>query len=425
MKTHNTLVGFALIALLAAALLAAPLVPAPSYAQADAGQIAITGHDGNIHLYDVASETDALVTDDAISGIKLYSWPTWSNDGQLAYFGTSLSDTPPYRFAIFVRSAAGDDPVTVFTAPDEAFTYAYWSPGDCPDGNCRDLAVLYTSANGRLAVRRVRSTGGGAEFTVEDLAQGGPFYWDWSPDGQSMFWARFSSELAIYDVASASVVQEFTERQGLQRAVDWSPVDNRLLSAVRSGGRSDLVIFDGDTRQVLASGVDGILSFEWSPDGSQVAYADNDGGGLHLANAATAQEIALVSDDVVSFFWSPDGARIAYITLRVERDDVNLKPAPGSVKQEGRPIARWHVYDVSAGTSTPLAAFIPSRDMLYYLQFYDQFARSHRLWSPDSRYLVYGETTRDGQMLVSLLDTRTEGSTPVTLMEGTFGVFSW
>jgi TolB protein len=286
--------------------------------------------------------------------------------------------------------------------------------------------VLYTTGSGDLAVRRVRSTGSGTEFAVEEVAEGAPFYWDWSPDGQSMFWARFSQQLEIYDVASNAVVETLSEQPGLQRAVDWSPVDNRLLSAIQSGRRSsDLVVFDGDTRQVLVEGLNGIVSFEWSPDGRQVAYTDNDGGQLSIVDARTGGPVAAVSDDVVAFFWSPDGTRIAYITLRYEEDNISAKRAAKPAAQDDLPTARWHVYDRMSGTSTPFAAFVPTRDMLYYLQFYDQFSRSHRLWSPDSRYIVYGEQTSDGRQWVSLLDVLTPGSAPDTLMEGSFGVFSW
>ena len=423
MKTIKPVVGLAFIASIVTLVIP---VPGFSYAAtSSAGQIAIAGYDGNIHLYDMAAATSTALTDDAVIGSKQYSWPTWANDGQLAYFGISLIDDPPYRFGIFVQPLTGD-PVTVYTSPDEVFTYAYWSPGECPAGSCRDLAVLYTSVSGGLAVRRVRSLDSGAEFTVEELAEGAPFYWDWSPDGQSMFWARFSDQLEIYDVASNTVAQTFAEQPGLQRAVDWSPVDNRLLAAVQTDGTSDLMVFDGDTRQVLAGKIAGIVSFEWSPDGSQVAYTDNDAGNLNIVDAQTGESVAFVSDDVVGFFWSPDGARIAYITLRYEKNDVNLKPAARPAAQDDEiPVIRWHVYEVASGVNTPLAAFIPTRDMLYYLQFYDQFSRSHRLWSPDSRYIVYSEMTKDGKQWVSLLDTLTPGDPPQPIMEGSFGVFSW
>ncbi|MGV2435002.1 MAG UNVERIFIED_CONTAM: hypothetical protein LVT10_09090 [Anaerolineae bacterium] len=64
-----------------------------------------------------------------------------------------------------------------------------------------------------------------------------------------MFWARFNQSLQLYDVASARITQEWDESQGSQRSVDWSPVDNRLLTTLEHfGSASDLVILDGDER---------------------------------------------------------------------------------------------------------------------------------------------------------------------------------
>ena len=421
------------VLLLAVGSIAHAQDPEPLQPGESAGLIAITGADKNIHLYDVASESFTMLTDDAVLGQRTYSWPTWALDGQLAYFGSSLIDDLPYRLGIFIQPVDGEtwlDAIQVYRSSSEVFTYAYWSPGECPAGNCRDLAVLYTRSGGNLAVRRVRSTGIAAtedDFTVSELAAGGPFYWDWSPDGQAMFWARYGLQLEIYDVAGDTIVQTFDEVQGLQRAVDWSPVDDRLLSAVNSGfRRSDLVIFDGDKRQVLAEDLPGMISFEWSPDGSQVAYTDDEGGDLHVVDVASGEELALVSSNVIAFFWSPTSvgnqSQLAYITLTREKDRVLTKQ---NTQDEGQLIARWYVYTGASGISTRLAEFLPSRNMLYYLQFFDQFARSHRLWSPDGRYIVYGAFERDGNETVKLIDTTHPEDEPQTLMAGGMGVFSW
>lgn len=415
---HNRLAPLSQIAALIALL---ALAPGAGFAQADSsGRIAIAGSDGNVHLYDLADGSFTQITTDGTPRTTIYAWPTWATDGQLAYFAVNAGAPPRYTLGIFVKPVDGDA-VRVFNDQGDVFTYAYWAPADCPAGSCRDLAVLYTASEGGLAVRRVRSLDGGADFVVDDIARGGPFYWDWSPDGQAMFWTRFNSELSIYDVASDSVLRTFQEIPGFQRAVDWSPVDDRLLTAVVSGMReSSLVILDGDERITLAEELRGIVSFEWSPDGSQVAYTDGDGGSLFVIAPRAGADSVLVSDHVVGFFWSPDGGKIAYITLSREGSDLNVR-----LIAQSAPVIRWHVYDVASGASQRMTAFLPNREMLYYLQFYDQFARSHRLWSPDSRYIVYGEFLPDGASVVSLLDTANPGAAPEQLMAGAIGIFAW
>lgn len=397
------------------------LTPLAAHAQPQStGRIAIVGTDGNIHLYDLADKTFTQLTTDATANANVYAWPTWSTDGQIAYFGVNAASPPLYSLGIFVQPVDGDA-VQVFGAEGEVFTYAYWSPGDCPEGNCRDLAVLYTMQDGTLAVRRVRSMDLGADFSVEELAKGMPFYWDWSPDGQSMFWARYNSELSIYDVASDSITQTFDEAPGYQRAVDWSPVDDRLLATVVTDLReSSLMIFDGTERVTLAENLSGVVSFEWSPDGTQVAYADGDRGNLTVMEARSGAEKTLISDNVVGFFWSPDSSKIAYITLTREGNDQIARRSAQSA-----PVIRWNVYNTASGTSQRLASFLPSQDMLYYLQFYDQFARSHRLWSPDSRYIVYGEFLSSTRSMVSLLDIEAPSAPAEPLLEGSIGIFAW
>jgi len=385
----------------------------------DAGQIAIAAQDGNIYLYDIATDETTPLTDDAVSGSKAYSWPTWSNDGRLAFFGSSRVPDDQYQFGIFIRNVAGAIE-RIYTSSDEFFTYASWAPADCPAGNCRDLAVLYTAASGNLALRRVRVDG---EVMIEELSEGGPHYWDWSPDGSSMLWARFGTELSIYDADSNAISETFTDRLGFQRAVDWSPTDNRMLAAVRAPGRlNDLMIFEDGERLVLAEGFPGPVSFEWSPDGTKVAYLDEQRARLTVADARTGEAIATAPDDAYAFFWAPDSTRLAYLTITQIQDSGDVLASYQG--QRTVPRLQWVVFSPESGNSARLAAFLPTRETIYYLRFFDQFARSHRLWSPDSRYLTYGEVLADGRSVVSLLDT-TAPSTVRTLMEGQIGVFSW
>ena len=52
-------------------------------------------------------------------------------------------------------------------------------------------------------------------------------------------------------------------------------------------------------------------------------------------------------------------------------------------------VRRWNVLDVRDGTRWPLVEFTPSGPQFTLFQFFDQFAYSHSMWSPDSGSLVF------------------------------------
>jgi hypothetical protein len=62
--------------------------------------------------------------------------------------------------------------------------------------------------------------------------------------------------------------------------------------------------------------------------------------------------------------------------------------------------------------------------MIYYLNFFDQFSRSHSLWSPDGRFVVYAALTDDGKPEVRLAEVGNPGVAR-TVGAGTIGVWSW
>lgn len=405
-----------------AALMALLLIGLPiTRAQSDSpsGQLAIAGADGNIHLYDPVTGTFTQVSTEGDNRFRRFDWPTWSTDGRLAYFGVSVAEGDGYSLGIFVRPAEGGEAEKVYTSSRENFTYAYWSPADCPAGNCRDLAVLASPNGAFFTLKRVRVSDE-ADPEISDLGEGAPFYWDWSPDGQSMLWARFSTSLEVYDNAADEISLTYDETQGFQRAVDWSPVDNRLLSAVlNADGTSDLMIFKGQTRAPIAEDLPSVVAFEWSPDGAHIAYLDGLDGALTIVDGATGKFIAAPASEVIAFFWSPDSQKIAYLTF----GQTSVGPSARPNFQEL--VLTWNVYDLAAASSISLSSFVPTETMIYYLSFFDQFARSHRLWSPDSRYLVYGEALADGAQQVNLMDITTPGVGPQTIMAGEIAIFSW
>jgi TolB protein len=395
---------------------------APTRAQetptGDVGQIGLTGADGNLYIYDMATGGTQALTKEAplTPPERFYQWVTWSSDGRLAYFGASFDPADPFRLGVFVQDSPSAPAKRVYASVNEVFTYAHWAPAPCPEGDCRDLALLYTGARG-LAVRLIRV---GAAVKVREVSQGGPHYWDWSPDASAMFWARFGTDLEIFDVAEGVISQTFPEQRGFGQSVDWSPTDTRLLAGVLSAdGSTQVVIIDGNDRETLARGLLG-AAYAWSPTAEQVALLNYEGGQLSLIDVASKQVFAQPAEDVVAFFWSPDASKLAYLTL-------NEGPEAGGAKlrRQSLPRLTWQLYDLMQGRNLRLGSFTPSQEMIYYLNFFDQFAHSHALWSPDSRYIVYGEQNIDGTTAVRLLDVTQAGKAPRTVSNGTMGVFSW
>ena len=125
-------------------------------------------------------------------------------------------------------------------------------------------------------------------------------------------------------------------------------------------------------------------AFLWSPDGSHLAVVDDVRPvrygntpilvyrQFRMLDSATFSERARVEENVLAFFWSPDGSKIAIVTIAGTGGEL-----------------RWTLLDVETGSSIRLADFTPSRDQLTMFQFFDQYAYSHLLWSPDSRYLIF------------------------------------
>lgn len=392
--------------------------------------LAIVAADGNVVLYDADGKNPQSITTDAAGNVRLYQWPTWATDGRLAFFGASVDPKDPFSLAMFVVR----DPTQVLTykrayfSLDETFTYSYWSTGDCGSSDCRDLALLYTPGGvSGLAVRMIRDNAGA--FSHEFVDRAAPFYYSFSPDGKQMIWHRFNSKIELYDVEHNKVTSTLPDATGQFASPMWSPVDDRLLFAIQNDDPmlTDLVVAQGTDRHVIATALSGVVYFAWSPDASKVVYMSGTGK-LSVIDSTTGAEIAKAPHgNIIAQFWSPQGDKVAYLRLNRDLPGLQTRYRPNghtagiSIQQ---PTITWFVLDVATGQATSVADFFPSQDMIYYLNFFDQFSRSHRLWSPDGRYLVYASADADGKNRVMLADVNNPG-TAITVAEGTLGIWSW
>lgn len=394
------------------------------------GRIAIIDHDNNVMT--VSSTDTYRLTSDG-SPVHAYQWPTWARDGRLAYFCCDITTSDTFETSIHISAdgmAAGRQ---VSSTRGEPVIYANWSPAACSTDNaCRDLAILVSDLDdNELKVELVRDSG--TDQTISSIGSGSPFYTTFSPDGTALLFHRNSSNLDVYTIASNSTERVLnTGSSGTFQTAAWSPVGNQLLYGVAGANNTtELVIAEGNRQRTLVSGIVGQLAFEWSPDGSKVAYratTRNQLDSVIIVEAATGLVLSSGGRDVFAFWWSPDSQSIALLTLA--RGSGNTAAASmqtvsdRTVQNTTPPLVEWVVMDVANGNTRPFAPFYINYELAYVGGYFDQFAVSHSLWSPDSRYLVYSEIVNaTGNDQVSILDIQT--GTSYKIADGRFGVWSW
>ena len=120
----------------------------------------------------------------------------------------------------------------------------------------------------------------------------------------------------------------------------------------------------------------------------------------------------VLDGSVVGFWWSPDGKTIA--ALRLQPADVEAST--------GGSEAHLLFVDAQSGDITSQTAVVPGRLFItQLLTYFDQYALSHRLWSPDSATFLMPIMTSDGATRVAVL--RRDGGDPV-LIDGQAGFWS-
>ncbi len=118
------------------------------------------------------------------------------------------------------------------------------------------------------------------EMDSKIVSTGQPFYWDWSPDSQTIITHTGGAktdnpqaQLAIVAVDGSLDPQELDLNPGSFLAPDWSPKGDAIaLDVENSSGKNELVLVDrdGTVKQVLAQ-LSGSTAFAWSPDGGRIA----------------------------------------------------------------------------------------------------------------------------------------------------------
>jgi TolB protein len=335
----------------------------------------------------------------------VFQFPAWSPDGtQIAAIGTGSEGAGVYVVRARAPSDSPGEPTVIYTSADRSPFYLYWTP----DG--RQLSFLTTEPDG-LALRIAPADGSGSAYIAW---AGAPMYWDFvdpermlvhsGPSGPDGFFGEVGLDGSPFAGTDRSA--------GVFRAPTVS-VDgrHRAYFASADGAVGEVVRESRDGTGTTRIRVFGTGAVAFSPTGGELAFVAPDRltsnapplpvGPLRLLDPGASEPRTLVGGSVVGFFWSPTGREIAVLSLAPRDDDVTEALGSGGGGRGGVELARA-VRETAAGLPL-LLSFVAIADgairserivrlsdlfINQVLPFFDQYALSHRFWSPDGTSIV-------------------------------------
>ncbi len=289
----------------------------------------------------------------------VHSWPCLSPDGRAWAALRVPRGGGDARVAVSARDGVEQESERLDGIP----IYLQWSPGG------RAVAVLTHRSEG-LGLQVVRA---GAE-RVETWLTGTPLFFTWLDDERIV--AHVGREVGRPEVlvVQGSVVRPFPGQPGSF----CTPVVTRagvVWSAVHGGHESLLVTAPSGLPSRELERVDGLLALVPTPAGQVLRAISSDGDGqayhdLRSLDPRTGRTSRLADGPLLAFLPVPDGAVVV-----ARRNERRGSFSFSRISADGR-------------DERLIGEVLPSRDLRFWVRFFEQFAASHPLVDPTGRSLV-------------------------------------
>jgi TolB protein len=374
---------------------------APSDIAELGGRLAVLDESGNLVTVN-PDGSDEVVLAEVEPGLSQVRQPAWSPDGRrVAWVLLQVTETNALSAAVATATGRGAKTTQARTAIVPF--YLSWDP------TSSRIAYLGSPAENEIELA-ILEVAGRSEGTPLDTGQ--PFYLSWAPAGDELLVHVGDTRLDRLDLDGSRTA--VADRPGAFTAPVWTADGETFVYASASSGQQQLVVRDVDadaSKERALVPFRALISFVVSPDGERIAFQvreEDRSLPLSVVEVVSGETIEVTETPTAAFFWSPNGEHLLYLNPDPEDDQLWF---------------RWGVWD---GTSSSFLTprFLPSPLMIdQYLPFFEQYAQSTSLWSPDGSAFAYPGTSEDGRTGIWIQSARSDRA-PVLVAGGDFVAWS-